>query len=119
MGELPTPLGWSPATATSEVSRCLDSPGNWQGKGGESCDDYVSQRLCTLESGYGPGWVRMDDDLEDLTFEDYATEGISAVEACCGCGGGSTDRKLDDTLGPKQISAATSDWTFEMETLSD
>ena len=57
--------------------------------------------------------------LEDLTFEDYATEGISAVEACCGCGGGSTDRKLDDTLGPKQISAATSDWTFEMETLSD
>ena len=85
--ELPTPLGWSPAIATSEVSRCLDSPENWQGKGGESCDDYVSQRLCTLESGYGPGWVRMDDDVRQSSFLTHspadASIDLSSVARLC------------------------------------
>ena len=113
--ELPAPPGWKPAVATSELSRCIDF--DWKDKNGDTCQDYVAQKFCTLERGYGGGWVRMDEDLEDETFDDYATGGVTAVQACCDCGGGTTDRISDDTLGPQKMKG--DDWTFEMETLSD
>ncbi|CAE7305435.1 ANK1, partial [Symbiodinium microadriaticum] len=54
-----------------------------------TCRDYVSRELCTLDGGYGPGWsADAAGKTRHGTFEDYRFMGLTAVDACCGCGGG-------------------------------
>jgi|EP01046_Picozoa_sp_COSAG06_P013182 hypothetical protein len=61
----------------------------------KTCDDYANQMLCKLcepfaDGGYGPGgdgWDPMWGSPADLQ---YANGGMTAVDACCACGGGDT-----------------------------
>lgn len=74
-------------------ARCVDTPGEsqaaWADNEGSSCEEYVKDRLCTATGGYGDGW-----DAEWGTFFDFTKDGKTAVEACCGCGGGTRSEGL-------------------------
>ncbi|CAJ1442447.1 unnamed protein product, partial [Effrenium voratum] len=64
------------------VLACYDLPG-WSDGGGDTCAGYVDEAWCSSDRGYGAGW-----EASWGSFEDYAREGLTAVAACCGCGGG-------------------------------
>jgi hypothetical protein len=66
---------------------CTDNPSDWvsSSSSGSTCTDYVNNNYCTSSGGFGTGWQSSYG-----VFDDYATDGIDASEACCGCGGGST-----------------------------
>lgn len=63
---------------------CMDKPLGWTSSDGKTCEQYATDELCTEDGGYGPGW-----ESEWGTFEDYNVNGVSAIIACCSCGGGS------------------------------
>jgi hypothetical protein len=65
------------------VPGCRNSPKGWQDTQGQDCDDYASGEWCTRYGRYGDGWLD-----EWGSFEDRATDGKAATEACCVCGGG-------------------------------
>ena len=60
---------------------------SWTSKRGNSCGTHVRNKYCTIDGGYGLGWVT---GWGSLTFEDDVRLGLTAPQACCGCGGGST-----------------------------
>ena len=62
---------------------CATSPADWLSAGLSNCDTYVDNQYCNNEGGYGPGW-----EPTFATFSIWATNGVTAVQACCGCGGG-------------------------------
>jgi len=65
-------------------SSCSDSSG-WENKDGESCNSYESHNYCTSSGGEGSGWKhRRWGSISDWTDG----HGVSALEACCACGGG-------------------------------
>jgi hypothetical protein len=66
------------------VDECNDVHG-WMSESGSRCDAYVGSRWCTHEGGYGTSWKP-----EWGTFDDWRSNatGASALDACCGCGGG-------------------------------
>merc|ERR1719498_521433 len=68
------------------VKVCNDMP-NWASSTGSTCDDFVGRGWCTENGTYGPAWEPIWG-----TFETWKNRlsGLSAVAACCGCGGGST-----------------------------
>jgi len=70
---------------------CVDSPGDWRSKSSSTCADYASFHWCTEEGDYGDGWGD-NGDFKDWTSKD----GLSAVQACCTCGGG---REVDVSVG--------------------
>ncbi|KAK3261089.1 hypothetical protein CYMTET_29992 [Cymbomonas tetramitiformis] len=63
---------------------CTDLPTaeTWADAAGRTCEDYYVDELCTEDGGYGLGWGS-----NSTTFEDFASSGLSADEACCACGG--------------------------------
>jgi len=62
---------------------CVDDPSEWRSKTKSTCADYLNFNWCTSSGGYGEGWGDNGD------FKAWASStGISAVEACCSCGGG-------------------------------
>jgi len=65
-------------------SECNDMPRNWSSQGGFSCQAYVTFQFCTTDGRPGAGWNA----AVWGTIEDYSVDGISALMACCGCGGG-------------------------------
>ena len=93
----------SPATGTSLgtcADRTMDDSFNgtmpWRSNNssrgeGKTCDDYRVQQLCKLCEGQfdvqpgGTGWKPEWGSPADLQ---YANGGMTAVDACCACGGG-------------------------------
>jgi hypothetical protein len=72
-------------TTTTTTAVCADKP--WVSEFGSVCADYASNAWCTSDGGYGSGW-----DPSWGSFQIFAaTDGTSALEACCTCGGGATD----------------------------
>ena len=63
---------------------CTTVPSGWKDPAGENCSYYAKQSLCTTTGKEGPLWHSGDGPLRA-----YATQGISALGACCECGGGS------------------------------
>lgn len=82
--------GSNPAPPTppppSPPSTCTDHPSNWRSSEGDSCCTYVFSDYCSADGTEGPGW----DHASWGPISDYAdSQGRSALDACCGCGGGS------------------------------
>ena len=50
---------------------------------GEDAGSLGARSCVSAPGGYGAGW-----EASWGSFEDYAREGLTAVAACCGCGGG-------------------------------
>ena len=55
----------------------------WVDKMKFSCELYEGADWCTPSKGRGEGWNKFWG-----SFEGFKTEGTSAIEACCACGGG-------------------------------
>lgn len=68
-----------------KAQTCLDSPSAWEDSDGDTCADYKRHNYCTSRGGYGRNWYPDEWGL----FADYAVDGVSAIQACCACGGGS------------------------------
>lgn len=83
------------------VPGCKNSPKGWADKKGNDCEDYAEGEWCTRLGGYGDAWLD-----EWGTFEDVATKGKSAKEACCVCGGGQRKDEESDEKPKKPESVA-------------
>lgn len=71
-------------TNVTSEGQCSDHPKNWQSSEGDSCCAYPWNSYCTSDGKAGIGW-----DSSWGSIEDYAdSNGLSAFDACCGCGGG-------------------------------
>jgi hypothetical protein len=98
----------------SDTSSCKDHPKGWKDSKGNDCEDYAEGEWCNRHGGYGDAW------LDDWgTFEDRATDGTSAKQACCACGGGGTGPEYAVVGGapagapapaPAQSPAAAAPW---------
>ena len=71
----------------------------WVDKMGFSCKLYEGAKWCTTSKGYGIGWNQMVEGEVRVchgwgSFEKFQRNGISAVQACCACGGGIKNPKL-------------------------
>lgn len=82
--------GTNPVTpappAPSSPHKCTDKPKTWRSSEGDSCCTYGWDSYCTPEGGEGRSW----DHAAWGPISDYADKnGISALQACCVCGGGS------------------------------
>lgn len=74
-----------PAAPAGGAGRgCSDQPRGWRSSTGLTCQDYVDRDYCTSNGGYGSGWWR----TLWGSFSWWATDGVDASQACCGCGGG-------------------------------
>jgi hypothetical protein len=65
------------------VPGCKNAQKGWKDKKGHDCEDYAEGEWCDRNGRYGDGWLD-----EWGNFEDVATNGKSAPEVCCVCGGG-------------------------------
>jgi len=82
-----------PARDISSVPGCKNSPRDWTDSKNRDCEDYLEGEWCSRSGGYGDAWLD-----EWGTFEDVATKGKSAKQACCICGGGHHQDEEDDDL---------------------
>jgi len=84
LGPSPSP---SPHPSPSpSPSGCSDHPSHWKSSEGDSCSAYVSYKYCTADGNEGSGWNHN----RWGPIRNYAdSNGHSAFDACCGCGGGS------------------------------
>jgi len=81
-------LGHSKAAAPSiSVPSCVDKLIAWEDSGLDRCQVYARKKFCTNTGKYGVGWKKKQTWLKKR-FEDFATGGVSATQACCACGGG-------------------------------
>jgi len=55
----------------------------WRDSEGRGCLDYRHSELCTRQGGFGAGWG-----VGRGRFADYRNEEMTALDACCACGGG-------------------------------
>jgi hypothetical protein len=65
--------------AEEAVAACVDQEG-WESSSGFACDEYVAQNWCA-DGAQAAGW-----DEAFGTFQDWATDGVDATQACCACG---------------------------------
>ena len=100
---------------TANTPLCLDLPAGWKDVDADDCDKYVQSLWCTVSGGFGVNWSQGD------TFGQYATAGIGANDACCGCGGGfratMASTHAETTVGPT-VSTAASERTADPTTVS-
>jgi len=68
----------------SSKSGCSDSPSDWSAEG-EVCASYDVLDYCTSDGKEGSGWMGKWGAISD--WRD--SNGLSALDACCACGGGS------------------------------
>jgi len=86
-----TPVPPPPPTPAPPPANCTDEPKNWRSSEGDSCCAYVWNSYCTPEGGEGRSW-----DKSWGPISDYADkQGIDALMACCGCGGGKKKKSSD------------------------
>lgn len=64
---------------------CQNLPSDWRDSQGNDCDSYQYMGWCTRQGSYGKNWK-----AEWGKFKDYQTGERTAIDACCGCGGGKT-----------------------------
>jgi hypothetical protein len=85
-------------------NRCKDFAG-WTDKDGDECSDYAESFFCTSAGEPGPGW---HEEWGPLSSFKQTIFGLSAIQACCACGGGVkgiytgtqyTPTSNDDTAG--------------------
>jgi hypothetical protein len=62
---------------------CVDTPPGWVDSSDDGCATYVDDLWCTPQGATGSGWSSGWGSIED-----WAQNGVSALDACCGCGGG-------------------------------
>ena len=88
--------GTSPLPTTSQTNPtptdCVDNPSGWVDSGGDGCDFYSTQECCNL---YG---------------SNYTNNGKTAQDACCTCGGGTSEDCVDDPLGWTDSVGDGCDW---------
>lgn len=65
----------------NETGGCEDRP-QWRDLSGDDCATYREREWC-MGDGLGPAW-----DTDWGSVESYAVDGVSALRACCACGGG-------------------------------
>jgi len=65
---------------------CTSSPLAWTDSQGDACENYANSKMCTQDGLPGEGW-----DASWGRFDDYESQGRTADQACCECGGGSTN----------------------------
>jgi len=84
--------------AHASEEKCEDSPSDWADSYGLTCENYVTNNLCTSDGKYGEAW-----EIDWGTFKDYSADGVDAAEACCSCGGGRGGKQLqkDDLIALK------------------
>lgn len=79
----------SPPAPTPAPAPCKDQPSTWRSSEGDACSVYKSKKYCSADGTTGSGWG----DWGPIT--DYAdAQGISALGACCACGGGGSSLGL-------------------------
>lgn len=80
---------------------CTKSPGGWSDKNGVGCPAYQMHQWCTPDGKEGPG-------IEPGKIEEWGTGGITALSACCECGGGMTKVIFGDEtpLNERRIDAS-------------
>ena len=61
----------------------------------ETCADYANSNYCNSDGTHGSGWTLSWGHLSEYTDE----AGVSGLQACCTCGGGSTSTLCQDQLG--------------------
>lgn len=62
---------------------CLDTVAGWTSSGGRTCSEYFYSDWCTPDGKTGSSWNQSWGE-----FSDWASDGVSADDACCLCGGG-------------------------------
>jgi hypothetical protein len=62
---------------------CATAPADWVSAGMSTCADYGNNNYCTHEGGYGAGWQPTF-----ASFDIWSRNGVTALQACCACGGG-------------------------------
>jgi hypothetical protein len=81
-------------TNVRAVFNCVDLPSRWVDSEKRSCSQYAEKKWCTGWGTEGPGWPRCGNPgfwnmfCVDRTIEDYASQHMTALSACCLCGGG-------------------------------
>ena len=77
---------------TTTLNQCFDQQSDWKDYRGNTCSDYARKHWCTGNGGIGVNWKK-----PDAFCDMYGTNGMSAWETCCACGGGyPTKAGVDD-----------------------
>ncbi|CAE7259997.1 unnamed protein product, partial [Symbiodinium sp. CCMP2456] len=79
--------------ATFALLQCQDAAVDWVDSQGNTCPTYVLNSWCTAEGSYGEGW-----DFSWGTFASLQNQGLSADQACCGCGAKQSSPTCVDVL---------------------
>jgi len=84
------PCVWADGRCASSLVSCV-SYMDWRSSADNSCEDYRNNRWCNPDGTYGSQWSKMWG-----SWSRYAgTNGTSAGEACCACGGGQEVERLE------------------------
>ena len=75
------------------ASGCADLPDGWMSSTKANCQQYKERKWCTPDGKYGTGWSTTYG-----TFARWAVGGKDASQACCACGGGTTDGVSASTI---------------------
>jgi hypothetical protein len=82
-------------------SKSAGSDMDWSNDYGQTCLDYELAEVCTVDGTFGPGWS-FDYTWPELELPQ--SDGQSALDACCTCGGGT---QVTYPPSPKPTSAPT------------
>lgn len=83
---------------TTTLNQCFDQQSDWKDYRGNTCSDYVRKHWCTRNGGIGVNWKK-----PDAYCDMYGTNGMSAWETCCACGGGYPTKAGVDDRGSECI----------------
>ena len=72
-------------TVSLRTTGCQDEP-NWSDSNQATCSVYVIEEWCTISGAPGVSW----DESNWGPLAQYASDGIDATYACCGCGRGAS-----------------------------
>mmetsp|Transcript_15805 Transcript_15805/g.45048 ORF Transcript_15805/g.45048 Transcript_15805/m.45048 type:complete len:751 (-) Transcript_15805:83-2335(-) len=92
--------GGEKQAAPSYYSGCADVD-VWEDEDGDTCEDYAFSQYCTTDGKPGKGW---NEEWGGLAA--FASNGRSAIQACCVCGGGVRGGHDAPTQAPGAAAAA-------------
>jgi hypothetical protein len=116
------PLKWTAARAGAKAVvepgsksasvQCTDAK-DWRSQGGYGCRSYDLFEWCTTDADVGAGWHNKDDG----SISEWAnSDGTDAFEACCACGGGTREVKVDSSVTTVEVSVPTCEDVHGFET---
>jgi hypothetical protein len=86
------------------INKTADVPVGWKDSDGNMChlydgtdSGYIGQNWCTSDGNYSNHWKKLWG-----TFEDNAKDDVTALDICCGCGGG-TPALLPEELDVSEL----------------